>query len=106
VYGLSGPYDSTGFSTGGVNVLNNSWHNVVASWDGVNTLRVYTNGSLTATQTVSRTYLTDDGYVVGNWGNVDRYWTGEIAQTVAYNRALSEAEVAYNFNITRRRFGV
>jgi hypothetical protein len=106
VYGLTGPYDSTGFSTGGVNVLNNSWHNVVASWDGVNTLRVYTNGSLTATQTVSRTYLTDDGYVVGNWGNVDRYWTGEIAQTVAYNRALSDAEVAYNFNITRRRFGV
>lgn len=106
IYGLSSPYDSTGFSTGGVNVLNNSWHNIVASWDGVNTLRLYTNGTLTATQTVSRTYLTDDGYVVGNWGNVDRYWTGEIAQTVAYNRALSEAEVAYNFNITRRRFGV
>ena len=33
-------------------------------------------------------------------------WTGNIAQTLIYNRALSASEVLQNYNVTRAKFGL
>jgi hypothetical protein len=109
-YGLTGTYDESGLSTGGVNLLDGNWHYVALSYDSNYTgvLRLYVDGNFASslTRTASKAYATSSGYQVGNWGNNDRYWSGNIAQVSVYNRILSEAEIKNNFNYYRRRFGV
>jgi hypothetical protein len=39
-------------------------------------------------------------------GFMARYFNGNIAQAILYNRALSASEIAQNFDATRRRYGI
>lgn len=109
IYGLVGQFDES--VTTSVNVLDNAWHFSAVTYDAANpgVIRVYVDGQLSGSLTRSsgEAYETDDGYVVGDWGNNDRPLVSNaaVAQFMAYNRALSGAEVLTNFERTRARFG-
>jgi len=67
----------------------------------------YVQGSQDGTSTgINKTY-TDTGYVIGGgYRDSSHYFSGSIASTQIYNRALSAAEVAQNYNAQKSRFGL
>ena len=90
--------------TSGTTILPSTWGYTFWTWDGA-TLTSYTNGIADGTATgfsfnISNLYTT-----IGNAVNA-QYFTGRIAQTLVYNRALSAAEVSQNFNATRKTYGI
>jgi len=106
-YGLS-TTDLT-VSTATAGVINNSWNNVVATFDGTNK-RIYVNGVLRATSanlTGTITQNNTGSAYIGIYANFAGYpFNGRISTTSLYNRALSATEVLQNFNATRARFGI
>jgi hypothetical protein len=103
----------TAYSIAIANTLTpNTWCYVTAVvTGGGNTITLYKNGqsvnsAVSALNSGTITYGTQEFYV--GWrhsGNADPY-TGRIAQTTIYNRALSQQEILQNFNATRARFGI
>ena len=90
--------------TSGTTILPSTWGHTFWTWDGT-TLTSYTNGIADGTATgfsfnISNLYTT-----IGNAVNA-QYFTGRIAQTLVYNRALSAAEVSQNYQATKTRFGL
>ena len=90
--------------TSGTTILPSNWGYTFWTWDGA-TLTSYTNGIADGTATgfsfnISNLYTT-----IGNAVNA-QYFTGRIAQTLVYNRALSASEVAQNYQATKTRFGL
>jgi hypothetical protein len=106
-YGLSTTDLTVNTTTAGV--VNNSWNNVVATWDGTNK-RIYVNGVLRATSanlTGTVTQNTSGIALIGRHGNPSAYpFNGRISNTQIYNRALSAAEIQQNFNALRSRFSI
>jgi hypothetical protein len=94
-------------------VLQNNIYNAVSVFDG-STLSIYINGTLSVqnARVVTITYPTSGNRncQIGRWGDsvgdFKRYFNGNIYTASIYNRALSAAEVAQNFNATRKRFGI
>jgi hypothetical protein len=90
-------------------VVNNSWNNVVATWDGTNK-RIYVNGILRATSanlTGTVTQNSTGAAYIGIYGNFAGYpFNGRISQTQIYNRALTASEIQQNFNAKKSRFGL
>jgi len=85
----------------------NVWNNTVLTYDKTS-LKYYLNGVFinqnNATNTPSST---TSNTIVGRLGDFNgQYWTGRIATTQIYNRALSAQEVSQNFNALRGRFGI
>lgn len=105
-YGLS-TTDFTLTTTGNIN--NNQWNNVVATFDGTNK-RIYTNGTLRSTSaalTGTVTANTTGQSYVGIYGSFAGYpFNGGVSVVNIYNRALSDAEISFNFNVLRGRYGI
>jgi hypothetical protein len=64
------------------------------------------SGITSATNTVSHTSTTIDDIKLGQDDFGSRLFTGNIAVTQLYNRALTAAEVTRNFEATRGRYGI
>jgi hypothetical protein len=65
------------------------------------------SGLTTANNTVSHTSsILDDIKIAQDEFFGSRYFRGNIAQAVLYNRALSASEITQNFNVTRKRYGI
>ena len=72
-----------------------------------NKIKVYINGQLSNTNTVTHTIAGWTGnWVIGQRGNSTYYYNGRIGLFRVYNGALSDAQVADNFNSVRGRFGL
>jgi hypothetical protein len=85
----------------------NVWNNTVLTYDKTS-LKYYLNGVFinqnNATNTPSST---TSNTIVGRLGDFNgQYWTGRIATTQIYNRALSAQEVLQNYNATKGRFNL
>ena len=85
----------------------NVWNNTVLTYDKTS-LKYYLNGVLidqnNATNTPSST---TSNTIVGRLGDFNgQYWTGRIATTQIYNRALTQTEITQNFNALRGRYGI
>lgn len=90
--------------------LNTVWYNVVLTWDtSITTSRLYVQGALDSTGTTGTlavfTSLTGTFYIGASSFNL-QYIDCSVSSFIAYNRALSAAEINKNFNATRARFGV
>ena len=90
--------------TSGTAIPPSTWGYTFWTWNGT-TLTSYTNGIADGTATgfsfnISNLYTT-----IGNSVN-SQYFTGRIAQTLVYNRALTAAEILQNYNATKSRFGL
>ena len=64
------------------------------------------SGITTATNTLAHASTTLDTLYLGYDGEGIRFMTGNIAQALLYNRALSADEVLQNFNAMKGRFGI
>jgi hypothetical protein len=85
----------------------NTWNNTVLTYDK-NNLRYFLNGvfinQVSATNTPTSS---SSNTIIGRLGDFNgQYWTGRIASTSIYNRALSPSEVLQNYNATKARFGL
>jgi hypothetical protein len=96
------------FRVSGVTTLSDgNWHNITATMNGT-TKTSYYDGiqMLTGTGTVPGTDVYN--VLIGNSGNpnINAPFTGNIAQVLIYNRALSSLEVLQNYNSQKSRFGL
>jgi hypothetical protein len=76
----------------------NQWIRVSATWTAGGRLRIYKNGALADTLAVFAA-CGDSGnnfLISGTYGAYSRF-QGAIAQITVYNRALTLAEIAYNY---------
>ena len=81
--------------------------NFVATYNGVN-LKLYENGTLIQTGSSYTTNISNSStnLEIGRGGGGDFNWSGNIASTKIYNRALSAAEIQQNYNALRGRFSI
>ena len=91
----------------------NNWHYVVGTYGSEGTtIRLYVDGASVATATASfaenlNGYWRIAGYNLTGWTSATNgYFTGNIAQALVYNRALSATEVSQNYNALRGRYGI
>jgi hypothetical protein len=96
----------------------NTWVNVSVVYNGTlstnsDKLKVYVNGinvPLSFTYTVPSTTFTyiNPSCFIGSYTGFPSTWffTGNIANTLIYNRALSAQEALQNFNALRGRYGI
>jgi hypothetical protein len=87
--------------------------NVVCVLDSNQLQAVYQNGNFVSSRTPIVSVTANNRFNLGRWGleapefgYPGEYWTGNISNVQIYNRALSAAEVAQNFNAFRGRFGI
>jgi len=91
----------------------NTWYNVCCVHSrtaGVSSLPCYVNGVALGNATFAQTQPPGDNshpVSIGRrfFGSTNGSFIGNISHVSIYNRALSAAEVAQNFNATRRKFG-
>jgi hypothetical protein len=87
----------------------NKYVNAVYTYDGANT-KLYIDGVLASTVP----YTTDPQYFgsgnrnlrLGVWGypGYERYFNGNIGQTLIYNRVLSATEILQNYNAKKKKY--
>ena len=94
------PNESGGF-TGDIISLD-TWNCFVGSYDG-NSIRAYRNGIIKLQYTSTQSHYGTSTIIGSDLGN-DRYFNGEIANVLIYNRALTDSEVVQNYNAMRTRF--
>jgi hypothetical protein len=83
------------------------WKNITVTYDGSTTILIYENGVLTQTLTLASACNTTSSPIYIGSANPSAfasYFDGRISQTSIYNRALTAAEVTYNYNVLRGRF--
>jgi hypothetical protein len=87
----------------------NSWTNFVVTvdWAG-NSIKGYFNGNLESTNTSTSGSIMNSTSAthIGRRPDGGNYFGGTIAIIQTYNRALSAAEVAQNYNAQKSRFGL
>jgi hypothetical protein len=105
-YGLSTIDLTVNTTTAGI--VNNRWNNIIATWDGTNK-RIYVNGTVVATSTNLTGTVTQNNTgpaFIGIFGGGGYPFSGRIAQTQIYTRALTNQEILQNYNATKTRFGL
>ena len=87
----------------------NQWVHSVITYDGTN-VNFYINGALDKTQNIgSITFDTGAGFAVSlgqDPPGSNEFFNGRIAKATIYNRALTAAEVAQNYNALKGRYGL
>lgn len=90
------------------NVPNNAWSHIVGTYDGT-IMRAYLNGVQIYAEAQTGT-IPDATYVLGTYGgglqDGVHNFNGVLPLSRIYDRALTAAEVAQNFNATRGRYGI
>ena len=88
------------------NAGNDVWHHFAVTQDGGTALKIYFDGELKATNSISSGNFTFNT-ISGKWasgGGVTFEWKSFIALLHAYNRTLSGDEIKQNYNATKGRF--
>ena len=96
---------STGYVLGGYNAT--GWTNATLVNSSGTSFSFYLNGVLMGTQATAAVTVSSQAMRLGI--GLDSFWanfSGSIAQTMIYNRALSAQEIAQNYNATKTRFGL
>ena len=81
----------------------NTWYNICIVKNQAN-FSYYVNGVLNVTMTVSNSAQNPQPFYIGGDAAYGEYSASNIASVMVYNRALTAAEVATNFNNTCARF--
>lgn len=86
----------------GTTILPSTWGHTFWTWDGT-TLISYTNGVADGTTTGFTFNISSNNTTIGNAINA-QYFGGKISSVKIYNRALSAAEVAQNYDALKVRY--
>ena len=99
-----GFFDGTWRTTSGFTPSTNVWYHVVMTYNG-STIIQYSNGVLQSSLSYAGTPTTSGGLLrlMRRWDDVD-YLDGNLSIARIYNRALSAAEIANNYNAMRGRY--
>jgi hypothetical protein len=84
----------------------NTWYYVISVWNpSAGNLKIYVNGILRRTQSISGTVLRNSGT---GWNTVTAGTKYNViyGSMIVYQTALSDADVLQNFNSTKTRFGL
>ena len=90
------------------------WHHFVTTFEG-RYAKLYIDGilantvdygSANATMTYAANSIFLGAEAAGSTSPEGYYWQGKIATTSIYNKALSDAEIAQNFNTTKIRYSI
>jgi hypothetical protein len=101
-YWYSHPYE--GYWETGAAVSRNTWNNFTAVWNySAGAIYQFTNNVKTTGSTTQGNAPTGNSINIGQESS-DRQFAGGIALVRVYNRALTDSEVAQNFNANRGRF--
>ena len=103
------PYDHPNNSiVDATNIITSGINHVVFTAQNSSYSKAYKNGELfsTAPTTSSLTLNTSQTVKLGSRTNNSYYFDGKIHVARVYNRTLTAAEVAQNFNATKGRFGI
>jgi hypothetical protein len=92
-------------ATSSTNLANGNWHNVVATMTGTTRI-LYIDGVFSASGTGNPPGIDSNILYIGRSATVVIPFSGSIAQTSIYNRALSQAEITQNYNALKSRFGL
>jgi len=90
------------------NVYDGNWHQVGIYRDSSNNAGIIYDGAIVTTVSYA-TSFTNTTFSVGyrpGGAIYAPFFGGNIANALVYNRGLSAAEVAQNYNIQRNRFGI
>jgi hypothetical protein len=87
----------------GVNISDNNWKNIVTSTSGSLAL-VYINGVLINSLNIGTMIGTVNSYKLGIYFDNQFPFSGNIAQTLIYNKTLTAAEVLQNYNALKSRY--
>ena len=102
-------WNSTQFGLNGTTTLTNQIYHIAATYDGFQ-LKIYQNSVLTSTANSTLGIGSSPSFnlAIGGMGINPAFYnlTGNIYIGRVYNRALTAAEVAQNFNATKGRFGL
>ena len=88
-------------------VSTGQWYNITAVFESNTSKKLYLNGALEATLTVSHTYPTGiDTMSISSFQRTSPggYHDGDIACAMVHNKALSADEVLQNYNALKNRF--
>jgi hypothetical protein len=105
---LNSVQDNMAYIAGAGAKLSTNWNCVHGTFDGTKT-KIYLNGVLeqTLTRTFTISYNNEDLYLGTYYeGSFQHYINAYLGKLVIYNRALTETEIAQNYNAMRNRFGV
>ena len=84
-------------------IPNNTWGNYIITSDST-TAKLYVNGTLRFTSNVSGPINNNRMFAIGyNW---DVFINASIAQTLIYNKTLSQQEITQNYNAVKNRYGL
>lgn len=84
----------------------NTWYQVLGTKDSSG-LKIYLNGALSGTGTSpTGTTTTSDNFTIGRQDQGNWPFNGNVSLVNIYNRSLTAAEVAQNFNAFRGRYGI
>jgi hypothetical protein len=92
--------------TTNASMTTNTWYHVTAVYDGtqaanVDRVKIYLNGvelSKTVTGTIATTLTSNTAnFVIGDFPDLVRQWSGAIDEVKLYNRSLSQSEVAAEY---------
>ncbi len=95
-----------------INIANTNlrygWNHYSLVWSGTNNIkRVYINGILSSSETVSGNInITLGDFKIGVATNLNAFYRGNIANFRVYNRALTQEETQQNYNALRGRYGL
>jgi hypothetical protein len=93
-------------STANINTTDNVWMHVVFAYNN-RTSKLYINGSLEETDTMSTSYTIyghDNNLFIGGMSNNAYRSYADIAVVKAYNRELNASDVLQNYNALKSRF--
>ena len=103
--------------SGANSIDNNTWYNVIATYDSSSGFVLYLNGDQKSTSSTTGTIGTPSspfdsnnkliGCVKDDTGNVnfrDRFFDGKISICRIYNKVLTATEVIHNFDAMKGRF--
>ena len=105
---LAGSFNSGDSVTSSSDVLDNAWHFVLCTFTPSTSAKIYIDGELDATDTVSIQSVIADNtarFEIGTHNeSTSLCFNGNISNVSVYNRALTADEVRQNYNATRGRF--
>lgn len=89
----------------GTIINNGDWHMLTAAYNG-ETMRIYADGVLAASENNIWNIPNDAFINIGFWYGDIGYFNGNVTNAVIYNRCLSDTEIAMNWSIDVERYGI
>lgn len=87
--------------------VTNTWY-ILTLTVASDSAKVYRNGNTTPILTVNATMVNFNALAVGtsNTSFGDKFWKGNVANFLIYNKILTTSEITQNYNALKTRFGL